>query len=84
MGTATRNQHTVRPITKAWNVVKDLNQAEKLELMTMLIESIKPSTSKEEEEQDMMGLEKDFYSPEEAYELVMKDVKSIYGINDAV
>lgn len=29
-------------------------------------------------------LQKDFYSPEEAYELVMKDVKAIYNLKDAV
>ncbi|MBR6178949.1 MAG: hypothetical protein IKQ70_13880 [Bacteroidales bacterium] len=29
-------------------------------------------------------LDKEFYSPEEAYELVMKDVKAIYNLKDAV
>ncbi len=29
-------------------------------------------------------LQKEFYSPEEAYELVMKDVKAIYNLKDAV
>ena len=29
-------------------------------------------------------LEKDFYTPEEAYELVMSDVKSIYDMKDAI
>ena len=29
-------------------------------------------------------MEKDFYTPEEAYELVMSDVKSIYDLKDAV
>ena len=29
-------------------------------------------------------LEKDFYTPEEAYELVMSDVKSIYDLKVAV
>ena len=33
---------------------------------------------------EMDDLEKEYYSPEEAYKLVMKDVKSIYGVNDAV
>lgn len=28
-------------------------------------------------------LQKEFYSPEEAYELVMKDVKAIYNLKDA-
>lgn len=79
----TRRRRTVRPITKAWNVVRNLNDAEKLELISMLIDSVKPAFSNSEEV-ELDGLEKDFYSPEEAYELVMKDVKSIYGINDSV
>jgi len=29
-------------------------------------------------------LEKDFYTPEEAYELVMSDVKSVYDMKDAI
>ena len=29
-------------------------------------------------------LEKEYYTPEEAYELVMSDVKSIYDLKDAV
>lgn len=28
--------------------------------------------------------EKEFYTPEEAYELVMSDIDSIYGIKDEV
>jgi len=29
-------------------------------------------------------LDKEFYTPEEAYELVMSDIKPIYGIRDDV
>ena len=29
-------------------------------------------------------LEKDFYTPEEAYELVMSDVKPVYDMKDAI
>ena len=29
-------------------------------------------------------LDKEFYTPEEAYDLVMSDIKPIYGIRDAV
>lgn len=29
-------------------------------------------------------LNKDFYTPEEAYELVMSDVKSVYDLKDAI
>lgn len=29
-------------------------------------------------------IEKEFYTPEEAYELVMSDIKSVYSLKDAV
>lgn len=33
---------------------------------------------------DQQPMDKEFYSPEEAYELVMSDVKSVYDLKDAV
>lgn len=33
---------------------------------------------------DRQPIGKDFYTPEEAYELVMSDVKSVYDLKDAV
>ena len=33
-----------QPINKAWNAVKGLDYSEKLELVTMIIESVKPDT----------------------------------------
>lgn len=69
-----------------WGVVKDLDNNQKLELVTMLIDSVKPiqtrtlaDTPIEEEFADM---DKELYTPEEAYELTMKDIKAIY--EDAV
>lgn len=35
-------------------------------------------------EEVLRELDKEFYTPEEAYELVMSDIKPIYGIRDAV
>ena len=65
-----------------WGVVKDLDDSQKLELVTMLIESVKPIQTKtlidiplDEEFADM---DKELYSPEEAYEMTMKDIKAIY------
>ena len=85
--TTTTKEQTIRPITKIWDkiwdIVKGLDDSEKLELMTMLIESFKSAVNKAKDP-EMDDLKKDFYTPEEAYELVMKDVKSIYGIKDAV
>lgn len=31
-----------------------------------------------------LSLEKDYYTPEEVYELVMSDVKSVYDLKDAI
>lgn len=69
-------------MTKAWNQAKKLDDGEKLELVTMLIESVKPIQTRpladmpiDEEFADM---DKELYTPEEAYEMTMKDIKAIY------
>ena len=41
MATTTANRRTSQPIIKAWNVVKGLGYSDKLELVTMIIESVK-------------------------------------------
>ncbi len=46
-----------------WDVVKDMDDSQKLQLVTMLVESVQP---------------KELYTPEEAYEMTMKDIKAIY------
>jgi hypothetical protein len=33
---------------------------------------------------EQQPLDKEFYTPEEAYELVMRDVKAVYDLKDAV
>ena len=82
----TTKRHSTRPMSYYWGVVKDLDNSQKLELVTMLIDSVKPiqtrtlaDTPIEEEFADM---DKELYTPEEAYELTMKDIKAIY--EDAV
>jgi hypothetical protein len=81
--TTTRKRRTVSPFTKAWNQAKTLDNVEKLQLITLLAESVKPAMAApmldvpvEEKFDDM---DKEFYAPEEAYDLVMKDIKEIYG-----
>ena len=49
---ATTRQRTTQPIIKAWNAVKGLNYNDKLELVTILIESIKPEVAKADETDD--------------------------------
>lgn len=43
--TTVRRRHTVTAITKAWNLAKKLENSEKLELMAMLIDSVKPAVA---------------------------------------
>ncbi len=83
--TGTRN---TQPISYYWGLVKDMDDSQKLELVTMLIDSVKPIQTKSlldtpynEEYTDMT---KELYTPEEAYELTMNDMKVIYDRKDAV
>ena len=69
-------------------MVKDMDDSQKLELVSILIDSVKPirttplvDASDEEEFSDM---DKELYTPEEAYDMTMKDMKEIYDRKDAV
>lgn len=82
MATTTTKRRSTRPMSYYWGVVKDMDDSQKLELVTMLIESVKPIQTNtlidmplDEEFSDM---DKELYTPEEAYELTMKDIKAIY------
>jgi len=78
----TRRRSTVRPLTKIWNEAKKLDNGEKLELIVMLTESVKPAVAEPifdiPEEDEFDDMDKELYTPEEAYELTMKDIKAIY------
>ena len=67
---------------KAWNQVKKLDDSEKLELVTMLIDSVKPIQTRPQIDmpldEEFADMDKELYTPEEAYELTMKDIKDIY------
>jgi hypothetical protein len=41
--TTTTRSRTTSPFTKVWNQAKKLDDSQKLELVTMLIESVKPA-----------------------------------------
>lgn len=80
--TTTTRRSTSTPFIRAWNQAKKLDDCEKLELVTMLIDSVKPIQTRplidmplDEEFADM---DKELYTPEEAYELTMNDIKAIY------
>ena len=80
--TVRSKKHTVRPITHYWQLVKDMDNSQKLELVTMLIDSVKPIQTRlfpdMALEEDFADMDKELYTPEEAYELTMKDIKAIY------
>ena len=65
-----------------WSVVKDMDDSQKLELVTMLIDSIKPIQTAPladiPMDEEFADMDKELYTPEEAYELTMKDIKAIY------
>lgn len=77
-----------RPMSYYWGVVKEMDDSQKLELVTMLIESVKPiqttTVFDTPYEEDFADMDKELYTPEEAYELTMKDIKAIYDRKDAV
>ena len=74
---ATRRRRTATPFTRAWNQAKKLDDGEKLQLVTMLINSVKPITTTTLDE-EFADMDKELYTPEEAYEMTMKDIKAIY------
>ena len=75
--TTTRRRRTATPFTRAWNQAKKLDDGEKLQLVTMLIDSVKPITTTPIDE-EFADMDKELYTPEEAYEMTMKDIKAIY------
>lgn len=42
------------------------------------------TTGRSQSEEDFLDMDKEIYTPEEAYELTMKDIKEIYDRKDAV
>ena len=82
MATTTARRRTAHPMSYYRNMVKDMDDCQKLELVTMLIDSIKPvSTAPLADiptDEEFADMDKELYTPEEAYELTMKDIKAIY------
>ena len=59
-----------------------MDDSQKLELVTMLIDSIKPIKTAPladiPMDEEFADMDKELYTPEEAYEMTMKDIKAIY------
>ena len=50
--TTAKRRHASQPVIKAWNIAKELNYSDKLELVTMIIESVKPDKADKGKEAD--------------------------------
>lgn len=64
METTAERRHTSKPITEAWNAVKGLDYSDKLELVTMLINSVKPAIKREESDARFDSAEREQTRPE--------------------
>ena len=88
MATTTARRRTVHPMSYYREMVKDMDDSQKLELMSILIESVKPIQTRTLPdmpiEEAFPDMDKELYTPEEAYDLTMKDIKAIYGKEYAV
>ena len=82
MATTTARRRSAHPMSYYRNMVKDMDDSQKLELVTMLIDSIKPVSTAPladiQTDEEFADMDKELYTPEEAYELTMKDIKAIY------
>ena len=80
--TTTGRRRSAQPMSYYRNLVKDMDDSQKLELVTMLIDSIKPIKTAPladiPMDEEFADMDKELYTPEEAYELTMKDIKAIY------
>ena len=82
MATTTARRRTTHPMSYYRKMVQDMDDSQKLELISIIIESVKPIQTKTlfdmSSEEEFPDMDKELYTPEEAYELTMKDIKAIY------
>ena len=88
MATTTARQRTTHPMSYYIDMVKDMDDSQKLELVTILIDSVKPIQTRTLPdmpiEEDFPDMDKELYTPEEAYDMTMNDIKAIYDKEYAV
>ena len=69
-------------------MVQEMDDSQKLELVSIIIESVKPIQTKAlfdmPLEEDFADMDKELCTPEETYEMTMKDIKAIYDGKDAI
>ncbi len=84
----TAKRRTLHPMSYYRKMVQDMDDSQKLELVSILIESVKPIQTKSvfdmPLEEDFPDMDKELYTAEEAYELTMRDIKNIYEVKDAI
>ena len=79
MATTTARRHSTHPMSYYRGMVKDMDDNQKLELMSVLIDSMKSAKADAMPmEEEFADMDKELYTPEETYELTMKDIKAIY------
>ena len=88
MATTTARRRTTHPMSYYREMVQDMDDSQKLELVSILIESVKPIQTRTvfdmPLEEDFADMDKELYTAEEAYEMTMKDIKAIYDVKDAI
>lgn len=88
MATTTARRRTVHPMSYYRKMVQEMDDSQKLELVSIIIDSVKPIQTRTlfdmPLEEDFADMDKELYTPEEAYELTMNDIKAIYDGKDAV
>ena len=63
MATTTARRRTTHPMSYYWGVVKDMDDSQKLELVTMLIESVKPAIKREQSDACIDSVEREQARP---------------------
>ena len=82
MATTTARRRNAHPMSYYRDMVKDMDDSQKLELVSILIDSVKPIQTRPlaniPMDEEFADMDKELYTPEEAYEMTMKDIKAIY------
>ena len=54
MATTTARRHSAHPMSYYWSMVKDMDDSQKLELVTMLVNSVKPKVADDLTTEEML------------------------------
>ena len=64
MATTTARKRQTHPMSYYWSMVKDMDDSQKLELVTMLVESVKPAIKREQSDACIDSAEREQARPE--------------------